>query len=266
MKIHFLWFLLLNLQVFSQSYLNLHLYNGTNKNSLISSLRNITLSANYDQMYFELEDGLIVTENISDIVKLTLDDTPLGEPLPVELSMFSAVINSNTIVLTWRTETEVSNYGFEVERSFEANYWMKIGFVEGNGNSNSPKEYSFIDHPKTSRKFYYRLKQIDTDGTYQYSNIVSVDFGIPLGYELKQNSPNPFNPSTIINYNLPADGLVTIKVYDLLGNEIVTLVNEAKTAGNYFTAFKGSELSSGVYICTMVAENFHRSIKMIMLK
>lgn len=266
MKILYCWFLLFACQIFPQSYLNLYFSNGTYKHSSIDYLNKVTLSIDNTQMKFHLSDATIISENISEIKRITIDNIPLGEPLPVELSMFSAMINGSRIILTWRTETEVSNYGFEVERSVERTKWTKVGFVEGNGNSNSPKVYSFIDSPNEIREFWYRLKQIDTEGTYQYSNIVSVDFNIPFQYELKQNFPNPFNPVTYIYYSLPADGVVTIKVYDLLGNEIATLVNEHKEAGNYFVIFNGSELSSGVYICTMVAENFYRSIKMLMLK
>lgn len=266
MKFLCYWFLFLNLQVYSQSYLNLHLINGTYKNSLIGSLKKITLSTTYSHLNFHLNDGTIASEYISSLNKITLDVTPLGEPLPVELSMFTAVTNGSSIILSWRTDSEVSNYGFEIERSSHTNHWIKIGFVKGNGNSNSPKEYSFTDSPTELTNFLYRLKQIDTDGNYKYSNIVSVDFGIPTRYELKQNFPNPFNPSTNINYSLPVDGVVAIKVYDLIGNEIETIVNEQKTAGNYFATFNGSKLSSGVYICTIVINDFRQSIKMMVLK
>ena len=266
MKIVICSILFFSVQLFSQSYLNLYFSNGANKYSSIGSLNKITLSSNQAQINFHLSDGSMISENISEIKRITLDNVPLGEPLPVELSMFSATINGSSIILAWRTETEVSNYGFEIERSTQANDWEKIGFVKGNGNSYSPKEYSFTDSPEQFINFQYRLKQLDTDGRFQYSNIVSVNFNIPLQYELRQNFPNPFNPVTNIYYSLPADGFVTIKVYDLLANEIKTLINEEKTAGNYFTTFDGSELSSGIYICTMVAKNFHRSIKMLMLK
>lgn len=266
MKIVFCWILFFTPQLFSQFYLNLYFINGSYKYSSIGSLNKITLSIDCAQMNFHLSDGTIISENISEIMRITTDNIPLGEPLPVELSMFSATINGNQIILTWKTETEVCNYGFEIERSAQANDWEKIGFVKGNGNSYSPKEYSFTDSPEQFTNFQYRLKQIDTDGLFKYSNIVSVNFNIPLQFELKQNFPNPFNPVTNIYYNLPADGFVTIKVYDLLANEIITLINEEKSAGNYFTTFDGSELSSGVYICTMVAKNFNKSIKMLMLK
>jgi len=266
MKIVICSILFFTIQLFSQSYLNVYFSNGAYKYSSIGSLNKITLSGNQAQINFHLSDGSMISENVSEIIRITIDIVPLGEPLPVELSMFSATINGSTIILTWRTETEVSNYGFEIEKSSQANHWEKLGFIKGNGNSNSPKEYSFTDFPKEFTNLQYRLKQLDTDGRFQYSNIISVYFDIPNQYELKQNFPNPFNPVTNIYYSLPADGFITIKVYDLLANEIKTIINEEKTAGNYFTTFDGSELSSGVYICTMVAKNFNKSIKMLMLK
>jgi hypothetical protein len=204
---------------------------------------------------------------------MTLDNTPQGEPLPVELSSFTAVVNGNSIILMWRTETEVSNYGFEIERAvliskFEIrnSNFQKIGFIEGHGNCNSPKEYSFTDTPEEGTSFQYRLKQIDTDGQFQYSDIVTVEIATPVQFELKQNFPNPFNPATTITYNLPRDGFVTVKVYDIVGSEIVTLVNEEKKAGSYLITFEGNNLSSGVYICTMSGNSFVKSIKMLMIK
>ncbi|HSW54315.1 MAG TPA: T9SS type A sorting domain-containing protein [Ignavibacteriaceae bacterium] len=271
MKTLICWFLLFSIQLFSQSYLNVLFNDGSYKNSPIGSLKKITLSTNGQQINFHLADGTTASENLADIKKMTLDSTLQGEPLPVELSSFTAVVNGNSIILMWRTETEVSNYGFEVERASSSNMpvqegWKKIGFVQGYGNSNSPKHYAFTDTPLEGTSFQYRLKQIDTDGKFQYSDIVSVDIAAPVQFELKQNFPNPFNPATHITYNLPRDGFVTIKVYDIVGSEIAALVNEEKKAGSYLVTFDGVNLSSGVYICTMSGSNFIKSIKMLMIK
>jgi len=271
MKTLICWFLLFSIQVFSQSYLNVLFNNGSYKNSPIGSLKKITLSTNGEQINFHLTDGTTATENLADIKKMTLDSTPQGEPLPVELSSFTAVVNGNSIILMWRTETEVSNYGFEVERASSSTTpvqegWKKIGFVQGYGNSNSPKDYAFTDTPLEGTSFQYRLKQIDTDGQFQYSDIVTVDIEIPTKFELNPNFPNPFNPATTITYNLPRDGFVTVKVYDIVGSEIETLVNEEKRAGSYLVTFEGKNLSSGVYICTMSGNGFAKSIKMLMIK
>jgi hypothetical protein len=260
--------LLFTFQIFSQSYLNVLFNDGSYKNSPIGSLKKITISSNGQQINFHLTNGATDTENLSDIKKMTLDNIPQGEPLPVELSSFTAVVNGNTIILNWRTETEVSNYGFEIERtstSISAG-WEKIGFIEGHGNCNSPKDYSFTDSPQEGTAFHYRLKQIDTDGKYNYSDIITVELATPEQFELRQNFPNPFNPSTHIAYNLPSDGFVTIKVFDIVGSEIVTLVNEEKKAGSYLVSFDGVNLSSGVYICTLIGNSLIRSIKMLMIK
>ncbi len=269
MKILIGCFLLFSIQIFSQSYLNILFNNGTYKNASLSSLQKITLGPSIGQISFCLADGIIATENIADIRKMTLGNVAEGEPLPVELSSFSVLLNSTSVVLMWRTETEVSNYGFEIERNPDSevgNLWKKIGFVEGSGNSNSPKNYSFTDINPPSGIIHYRLKQIDTDGKYQYSNVVEIESGIPVQYELKQNFPNPFNPTTHINYNLPAEGFVTLKVYDIVGREVATLVNENKKAGSYLVTFDGNYFASGVYLCRIHSGNYSSSIKMLMIK
>ena len=152
---------------------------------------------------------------------LTIDSS-----VPVELSSFSASIIGSSIKLNWRTETEVNNYGFEIERkvgspqSTVGNY-EKIGFVNGNGNSNSPKNYSFIDDKVTAGKYSYRLKQIDNDGQFEYSKVIAVDFGAPKKFELSQNYPNPFNPITTIRFNLPEAGNVKLTLFNVLGQELL---------------------------------------------
>ncbi len=128
-------------------------------------------------------------------------------PLPVELSSFAAkVLNSGVVELIWRTETEVNNYGFDIERAkvnpnseIRNQQFSKIGFVQGNGNSNSPKDYFFIDENVNDGKFSYRLKQIDTDGNFEYSKTIEIDLGSTEEFELNQNYPNPFNPVTTIS-------------------------------------------------------------------
>jgi len=269
MKILISCFLLFSIQIFSQSYLNILFNNGAYKNAPLSSLQKITLNPPSGQISFCLADGIIATENIADIRKMTLGDIAEGEPLPVEISSFSLLLNGTSVVLMWRTETEVSNYGFEIERNPDSdtgNLWKKIGFVEGSGNSNSPKDYSFTDINPPSGIIHYRLKQIDNDGKYQFSNVLNIEFGIPLQYDLKQNFPNPFNPATHIAYNLPTEGFVTLKVYDIVGREVATLVNENKKAGSYLVTFDGNNFASGVYLCRIHSGNYSSSIKMLMIK
>ena len=127
----------------------------------------------------------------------------LSSALPVELTSFTAEIQNNSIKLNWQTATEVNNYGFEIERS-QNSVWVKIGFVKGNGNSNSAKVYSFTDAQKLSGKYSYRLKQIDNDGVFEYSKVIETYFELPETFNLSQNYPNPFNPITKIEYQLPA--------------------------------------------------------------
>jgi hypothetical protein len=187
--------------------------------------------------------------------------------LPVELTKFTANIISNKVTLNWQTATEVDNYGFDVERTFShSTEWQKIGFVQGNGNSNSPKEYSFADNSATSGKYAYRLKQIDNDGTYEYSNEINVDLGIPAEFLLQQNYPNPFNPETVISYQLPVSGNVSLKVFDMLGREVATIVNEVQEAGIYDVSFNGKAFASGAYIYRFQSGNYIKINKMVLMK
>ena len=190
-------------------------------------------------------------------------------PLPVELSSFSASIIGSTVKLNWRTETEVNNYGFEVERcalSAEHQAWENIGFVNGNGNSNSPKSYSFEDKNVTAGKYSYRLKQIDNDGQFEYSKTIEVDLGAPKKFELSQNYPNPFNPNTTIRFSLPEAGNVKLTLFNILGQEIKTLVNEFKESGVHTINFDASGLNSGMYIYELESGSFVQTRKMTLVK
>ena len=186
--------------------------------------------------------------------------------LPVELVSFTASANRMNADLNWSTATEVNNFGFDVERK-TSNNWNKVGFVEGNGTTNSSKNYSYADNNLTSGKYSYRLKQIDRDGKFEYSQSVEVTIGqVPKEFALLQNYPNPFNPSTMISYQLPANSHISLKVYDMLGNEVATLVNQTKEAGSYTAEFDGSQLSSGVYFYTINAGSFSATKKLTLLK
>ena len=178
------------------------------------------------------------------------------------------------LLLIWSTATELNNHGFEIERSFDKTNlpdgkagWRTIGFREGKGTTSEPQQYSYSDilSDIASSKLYYRLKQIDFNGSFEYSDIVEVEIA-PSVFSLSQNYPNPFNPSTTINYQLPVNSFVTLKVYDVLGNEVATLVNEEKLAGEYEIEFDASEIGSGVYFYKLQAGSFIEMKKMIFLK
>jgi hypothetical protein len=187
-------------------------------------------------------------------------------PLPVELTLFTAKVKDNKVNLYWKTETEVNNFGFDIERKTNEGGWYKISFVKGNGNSNSPKEYFYTDDKLIGgSKFQYRLKQVDNDGQFEYSDIVEVEI-IPDKFALFQNYPNPFNPSTIIRYQIPKESKVNIKIYDVLGAQIMELVNETKVAGVYEVVFDAKNLTSGTYIYRITANLFVENKKMILLR
>ena len=186
-------------------------------------------------------------------------------PLPVELTSFTANTVNNTVNLKWSTATEVKNYGFEIERTSN-NIWEKIGFVQGSGNSNSTKEYSFIDNSVSSGKYSYRLKQIDNDGSYKYSKEIEITINKPLTFQLHQNYPNPFNPSTTIRYDVPSSQKLTIKVYNFIGQEVATLFEGVKETGSYDVKFDGRNLASGIYFVSLKSNSFSKNIKMILMK
>jgi len=195
-------------------------------------------------------------------------------PLPVELSSFTAkVLRSGGTQLDWRTETEVDNYGFEIERL--QNYpasgkklqeWEKIGFVEGHGNSNSPKDYTFSDDYARYGKYAYRLKQIDNDGKFEYSKVIEIDMGTPIEYELSQNYPNPFNPSTTIQFSIPQSSNLKLIVYNVLGEQVAELVNGFIEAGVHTINFNAENLTSGIYFYRLETNNRVVNKNMLLLK
>lgn len=187
-----------------------------------------------------------------------------GSTLPVELISFTSRNVDAGIRLNWETATEINNYGFEVEKKSNGS-WEKIGFVEGSGNSNSIKNYSYTDKA-VSGNLSYRLKQIDFDGSFKYSKEIEASVKLPAQFSLDQNYPNPFNPATSISYQLPNDEKVVLKIYNILGSEVTTLVNENQSAGNHKVTFDASGLSSGIYFYSIQAGSFSQTRKMILNK
>ena len=240
------------------------LYDGTQSTWVHES---IDISAYADQQitlrfYFRTDGSQTFDGWYVDNVKVSV----YSGIIPVELVSFTSSIINSSINLNWITATELNNSGFEIEKSTDNTSWNKIGFVNGNGTSTEVHNYNFTDQNPFVGTSYYRLKQIDLDGTSEYSNIVEVIYGTVTDYSLEQNYPNPFNPSTTIKYSIKEKSSVELKIFDLLGSEIALLVNEEKTAGNYDVSFDASSLSSGVYLYTIKAGSFVQTRKMLLMK
>ena len=195
-------------------------------------------------------------------------DTITYGALPVELTNFSASVYDRTVELTWQTSEEINNAGFDIERSVSGSQdWNKVGFLQGHGTTNNSYIYSFADRNLGSGVYNYRLKQIDYNGNFEYHNLSSeVVIGTPVSFALSQNFPNPFNPETKINFQIPTDGFVSLKVFDNSGKEVATLVNQSMTAGFHTTNFNASTLSSGVYFYRLETQGFVKVMKMALVK
>ncbi|MBL1215751.1 MAG: T9SS type A sorting domain-containing protein [Ignavibacteriae bacterium] len=188
--------------------------------------------------------------------------------LPVELTSFTGTLMKDGVLLRWNTATELNNYGFEIERvsNLSSEEWNKIGFIMGSGNSNSPKVYSFYDKNLTgSGSLYYRLKQIDIDGKYDYSQVIEVELS-PNDFELKQNYPNPFNPTTTIEYYISEKEFVNLSIFNSLGEQVTTLVNMVQAEGKYQIEFNAENLSSGIYYYKIAAGSNFDIKKLVLLK
>ena len=190
--------------------------------------------------------------------------------LPVELASFSSLVNGRDVKMKWVTVSELNNTGFDIERKSTNDNWIKIGFASGNGTVNTLSEYNFQDKNLQTGKYNYRLKQIDYNGNYEYHNLTSlVEIGTPSKFNLSQNYPNPFNPVTQINFEIPIDAMVNITVFDMVGREVKTLVNETRTAGFYTVQFDASGISSGLYFYTITTdgnEKFTMTKKLMVVK
>lgn len=183
-------------------------------------------------------------------------------PLPVNLESFTFNVNSNNVSLKWVTSEEINNAGFEIYRLKDGEdlnnpaLWTKTGYVTGKGNKSGFTQYSFNDNKLNSGKYHYRLKQIDYNGDFIYYSLSGlVNIAMPEKFEMRQNYPNPFNPVTSIDYNIPANGRVTLKIFDMTGKEVTTLVDKEQAAGYYSVNFDASKLSSGNYIYRLETNN-----------
>ena len=184
--------------------------------------------------------------------------------VPVELISFTATTDENTVTLSWTTSTETSNSGFEVQRKNID--WERIGFIEGHGTTTEENSYLFVDNNLTAGKYQYRLKQLDYDGSFKFSDIVEIEVLSPIEFSLSQNYPNPFNPTTTIQYSIPQSGTVKLAVYNTLGEVVRILANNYKDAGTYTINFNASNLSSGIYYYRLEAGAFIETKKMVIMK
>ena len=237
--------------------------------------------------------NLAVGQVIADALHYSSDHLPViagftfQSGVPVELISFTAYAENGGVRLTWITSTETNNKGFWVERSQRSNpparlvsdeserageagvksqKWEPITFIKGEGTSTEAHSYSYIDKNVLPGEYLYRLRQEDFDGSYKYSGVVIAFIGSPLVFSLEQNFPNPFNPTTKIRWQSPAAGRQTLKVFDVLGDEVATLVNEEKAAGTYEVNFRRGDLPSGVYFYQLIVGNYVQVRKMILLK
>lgn len=223
--------------------------------------------------FFGDDDG---DDGSIDVAELAIWDYPLSEAevsalggvgiiLPVELTSFKASLTDGVVNLQWATETELNNYGFEIERKDINRDWEKLGFVKGNGTTSTTNNYSFIDKPQLAQKYFYRLKQVDFNGSFYYSDIVEITI-LPVEFKLYNNYPNPFNPSTKIGFNLPTDAFITLKIYNSVGELVAEIMNENKTAGFHQITFDANSLPSGIYFAELKANSTVQRIKMMLVK
>ncbi len=207
-----------------------------------------------DRWNFGTKFPVVVTDNI----------------VPVEFSSFTSSIDKNNVTLNWTTASETNNMGFEVERRTiqdeRLGKWDNIGFVIGKGTITERQSYFFSDTNLEPGNYHYRIKQKDFNGSREYSKIIDVEITTPNLFTLEQNFPNPFNPSSVINYTVKEAGLIKLKVYDVLGSEVLELVNETKDIGFHSVELNASNLPSGVYIYTLQANGFSDSKKMVLMK
>jgi hypothetical protein len=212
-------------------------------------------------------------------ITMTIDNA-----VPVELLSFNAKMIDENVVLNWSTATETNNSGFQIEKRQKSDVkgqteFSSVGFINGKGTTTEKTFYSFTDKNNKPGTFLYRLKQTDFDGTFSYSNEIEVEVSAPKDFALYQNYPNPFNPSTKIKYAIASPNLskgealikVSLIIYDVLGNEVVTLVNEEQSAGNYEVDLNigqlgKTSLTSGVYFYRLNAGSFISTKKLMLLK
>ena len=252
---------------------------GLTESTLQVNVHNGTIWGNYASTTNDASNNYVLSNSLSSVALNEIALAGSSAPLPVELKSFSAGTINGQVVLNWTTATEISNFGFDIERTSYINHqtlfakaggsksWTKVGFVKGIGTSNNEQNYSFKDPKLNMGKYEYRLKQIDLDGETEYSKSVEVSIGINKDrIVLSGNYPNPFNAETIINYQMPFTGKATLIIYDLIGKEILKLVDEELEAGFYSAKFNASNLPSGIYYYNLRTKEQTEIKKMLLMK
>lgn len=251
------------------------IYDNTHDNIVFDLFSNVTNDFMAQNNDWKVYDSLLIEAHIThkpdSSLRGTVNFIPFLTPVPVELVNFSATSLNDVVYLNWATATELNNSGFIVERkNLENEEYQLIVFIKGKGNSSELTNYSFTDRPGTS-KAYYRLKQVDLDGTIKVLKVVEVDLNTISDFSLMQNYPNPFNPSTKINFNLKVDSNIKLKLFDALGQQVTLLSSGTFSKGLHSMSFDFSNYSGGVYFYQMEAtgvdgSNFTSVKKMIYLK
>ncbi|MBK6913958.1 MAG: T9SS type A sorting domain-containing protein [Ignavibacteriales bacterium] len=189
----------------------------------------------------------------------------IDQQVPVELASFTATTDNQVVNLNWSTATELNNSGFEIQKVNQNSIWIPIGFINGNGTTTNKNDYNFIDQNPLAGINKYRLKQIDFDGSFEYSVEVEVEI-VPQKYILNQNYPNPFNPETKINFSISKEEFVKVRVFNSLGEEVEVLFSGQLNAGSHTLSFNGENYASGLYILKLTAGSFSQTIKMNLMK
>lgn len=221
--------------------------------------------------------GYFVSDAALDFSDPTWYSANLNNPLnvtsgvPVELTSFSASGSKDGVRLNWETATETNNHRFEIERSKDNKSFSVIGFVNGKGTSTEISKYSFIDKGLNAGKYYYRLKQYDFNGSFDYSKSIEINYSVAQDFSLDQNYPNPFNPTTTLSFGLPVESDVVLSVYNTAGELVKTLAKGRLQSGTHSFSFGASDLSSGIYLYTLSAKGvngaeFTKTAKMLLLK
>ena len=236
-------------------------------NSLKVETNGNIVATGYFNTTATFENQQFTSEGKQDIFLCRLASTVL----PVELESFKGSVDNGKVFLSWLTATETNNLGFAIERSTDNKSYNSVGFIKGNGTSTHKNNYSFTDVNVSGLKYYYRLKQMDFDGTFSYSKVIEIDLIAPTEFAVYQNYPNPFNPTTNIAFDLPTASKVTITIYNSIGKQVAVIANKVYQAGRNEIEFDASNLSSGMYIYKLNAfgsdgSNFTSNKKMILLR